>query len=603
MPDRAKTVPPGPWVSPARPLSPLNAISASPKVATGPEGTTVVYWRFTPGADSILQARVRPPAGEFGPIESLSPAGSDASQPVLAVGPDGTIRAVWASFDGVNTTLVTRARSSGGALEPIQNLNTPGPGIGPPALSIGSDGTTTVTWNGTNGTHSIVRARTAPPGRAFGPEVLLSQPGEHSGASQVVTAPDGTTTAVWRRNNGSDHKVQVSTRPPGGSFGPVEDLTSIGASTSQPAVAIGPDGTVAVGWHRRFGVDFFPQVRTRPPGGGFGQTQSLSTPGQPASDPRLAVGPDGTVTAVWSRSDGPYDIAETRSQPPGGQFGPTIDLSQSGASAEQPVISAGLDGSEVVVWSRFDGVADRVESRTRLPGGAFGPTQIISPEGQPSSFSEVAVGPDGRATAVWRRSNPFLIYSISTLAPEYTLAVFVPNGSRGTVTSNPSGIDCGSLCLADYGSFTRVTLTATPATGYRFSGWNGSCSGTEPGCEVTMDEAKSVSADFEADPAACPPKKLKTNRLKRNRKRGTASLKVQTGGKGKVIVKGSKKVKKSSGKVGANGRGRLKVKARGKAAKVLMKKGKVKVTIRLAYRPGGDCPDRTVSRKVKLVRR
>ena len=75
----------------------------------------------------------------------------------------------------------------------------------------------------------------------------------------------------------------------------------------------------------------------------------------------------------------------------------------------------------------------------------------------------------------------------------YTLSV-TKSGS-GTITSNPAGITCGTDCSETYNGGTNVTLTATPLSGWQFSGWGGACSGTGS-CVVSMNATKSVSATF-----------------------------------------------------------------------------------------------------------
>jgi len=75
----------------------------------------------------------------------------------------------------------------------------------------------------------------------------------------------------------------------------------------------------------------------------------------------------------------------------------------------------------------------------------------------------------------------------------YTLAVSV--GQGGTVTSSPAGIDCGATCSASFNAGTPVTLSATPASGWIFQGWDGACSGTGT-CSLSMNASQSVSASF-----------------------------------------------------------------------------------------------------------
>ncbi|MFN0277467.1 MAG: InlB B-repeat-containing protein [Pyrinomonadaceae bacterium] len=67
--------------------------------------------------------------------------------------------------------------------------------------------------------------------------------------------------------------------------------------------------------------------------------------------------------------------------------------------------------------------------------------------------------------------------------------------SKGTVTSQPAGISCGTQCSSDFADGSVVTLTAAPSSGSSFAGWTGACNGTGA-CDVTMDQARSVTATF-----------------------------------------------------------------------------------------------------------
>lgn len=73
---------------------------------------------------------------------------------------------------------------------------------------------------------------------------------------------------------------------------------------------------------------------------------------------------------------------------------------------------------------------------------------------------------------------------------------------NGTVTSTPSGIDCGSTCEASFASATTVALTATPRPGYFLSGssWTGCDSTGADGTTCTVainDKDRNVSVKFE----------------------------------------------------------------------------------------------------------
>jgi hypothetical protein len=70
----------------------------------------------------------------------------------------------------------------------------------------------------------------------------------------------------------------------------------------------------------------------------------------------------------------------------------------------------------------------------------------------------------------------------------------------GTVTSSPSGILCPTACTANFAAGSVISLTASPSSGFLFSGWSGACSGIANPTTVTMNAAEACTATFIAAP-------------------------------------------------------------------------------------------------------
>ena len=76
---------------------------------------------------------------------------------------------------------------------------------------------------------------------------------------------------------------------------------------------------------------------------------------------------------------------------------------------------------------------------------------------------------------------------VTTTGTTYDLQVAKTGDGSGSVTSNPSGIECGDACSFDFDGGTNVTLTAAAQAGSQFPGWSGGgCSGTGT-CTVTLN--------------------------------------------------------------------------------------------------------------------
>jgi hypothetical protein len=88
------------------------------------------------------------------------------------------------------------------------------------------------------------------------------------------------------------------------------------------------------------------------------------------------------------------------------------------------------------------------------------------------------------------------------VAPGYSVIEVIKTGTgTGTVASNPSGINCGSICSAPFvsGSFlpSQITLVAAPTAGSMFGGWSGvSTCGSDPTCVMFVLGDQTISAQF-----------------------------------------------------------------------------------------------------------
>ncbi len=91
--------------------------------------------------------------------------------------------------------------------------------------------------------------------------------------------------------------------------------------------------------------------------------------------------------------------------------------------------------------------------------------------------------------------NPFVVVMDST---KTLTAHFSINEYALTVTSDPphSGTVAKSPEQVAYAHGTTVTLTATPSTGYHFTGWNGATTSTLNPLDLVMDSTKTLTANF-----------------------------------------------------------------------------------------------------------
>ena len=85
--------------------------------------------------------------------------------------------------------------------------------------------------------------------------------------------------------------------------------------------------------------------------------------------------------------------------------------------------------------------------------------------------------------------------SVTATFTENPVTLTVSVAGNGSVTSTDGFINCPGTCSHSYVANSQVTLNASPAQGWSFSGWTGACSGVGT-CNVTMTQNLAVTAVF-----------------------------------------------------------------------------------------------------------
>lgn len=78
----------------------------------------------------------------------------------------------------------------------------------------------------------------------------------------------------------------------------------------------------------------------------------------------------------------------------------------------------------------------------------------------------------------------------------YTLTIIKIGTGDGTVSSSPSGLNCGEVCHASFKEGTIVTLTAAPNGNSSFETWSGDLTGTTNPQSLTMGRDKTITVAF-----------------------------------------------------------------------------------------------------------
>jgi uncharacterized delta-60 repeat protein len=272
------------------------------------------------------------------------------------------------------------------------------------------------------------------------------------------------------------------------------------------ALALQPDGKIVAAGGPRFTV-----ARYNPDGSldtSFGTGGTVTTDLLPGFEQAngVVLQPDGKIV-VGGTLGGHLGLLRYSTS---GALDPTFGSMVTGfilpafgqALVQQPdgklVLTGYADGTEhafaLARYNASDGSPDPSfgSGITTTPIGAYG-----------GAAYAVGLEPDGKIVAggvAETGSNDTTgdQFAIARYQVTSTLTTSTAGNGSGVVTSSPAGIDCGMICTDTFAQAVPVTLTATPAAGSLFTGWQGGegCSGTTGSCAVVMTSDRSLTATF-----------------------------------------------------------------------------------------------------------
>ena len=368
----------------------------------------------------------------------------------------------------------------------------------PAGLALAPDGTvTTVTHTPlyVTGNHHRVDVRTKPPGGTFGPPLTLTAKSES--AIQTVNDEQGNVAIVWTEKVAGTRVLRAATRPAGGSFGPAQTITDSGSDSDDWDVDMAEGGKLLLVWEQNLRI----RAATATVGTPFSVLDPLTGQVSSHRTPKVAIAPSGAAVIVWSSSGYNADPATLHAfaRPPGGAFAPIDDIAQMPEPPETTRVSMSAQGRATAAWSYSTGYDEsdhhELQSASRGTNGDFGPVDAV---GQGSHYSKGAfsleLSPDGTALMAWPDRGPYaskLRYAIRPEGSGFGAGKTVSGGfGRSSAPAIAFGDDktAHAVWTSEYLGMASVQRARIPMDGSLATAETVGTPSTQPGIiEIFMD--------------------------------------------------------------------------------------------------------------------
>jgi hypothetical protein len=217
------------WSTPTEDLSADISDAYGPQISAYGAGSAIAVWE---GGGTIQSAWSGDGGVSWSIPEDLSAADGYAEDPQIIVNAAGSAVAIWRRDDDINNNVQSAWSSDGGVTwsTPVDLSVTNG---GSPQITVDSAGNVFAIWRSSNnGDRTIQSATSTDGGLAWTAPVDLSAPGSDGANPQISVDAKGNVFAIWRRYDGNDNIVQVSSLT-------LPTLADTGASSGTATTTLG----------------------------------------------------------------------------------------------------------------------------------------------------------------------------------------------------------------------------------------------------------------------------------------------------------------------------------------------------------------------------
>ena len=356
--------------------------------------------------------------------DNKSPDGADANWPRVGIAANGDTVMVWTQSDGANSQVFMAECRSGTWTVPTtltDNISPDGTDAWQPRVAVAPDGDSIIAWRQSDGADDRVLFSQYRNGVWTHPASVADAIDVGGSSAEEVRVAMGTgdeAIVLWVQTGNANDELFLSEFR----YGTWTHPTSLGDSVSAPGsdvqsaeVAVGASGDVLVAVLQEDGGGtprLFLSTRTN---GAWTHPANLGEYVSPnfsaAAEPSLAVTDNGDAIMAWTQSDGANTRVFMSHRIGGVWIHPTVigdAISPAGTDSFVPRVANSVSGNAIVTWTQDDG-SDLQIFRSLYESGVWthptGPTDNISPDGWPAVGSSVAMSAGGDVVLSWQQLN------------------------------------------------------------------------------------------------------------------------------------------------------------------------------------------------------